>query len=190
MNFCSDCGGPVEPKYVEGDTTLRHVCKTCHQVHYTNPKILVSCYAIWQGKPLWIRRSTEPYKDKWAAPSGFVEVGETLAEAAARELYEETGGLVDPDRMALHMIGNLPGISQIYVVFRAPLVSPDFHVTAEASEVCLFSREEFPIADFAFPQVADNVQLLYDELESNQFGVYMGTLTESENSVRRIARCL
>ena len=190
MKFCSDCGAPVELKLIDTDTLPRHVCSACHTVHYSNPKILVSCYAIWEGKPLWIRRAIAPYIGKWAAPSGFVEAGETLTAAAARELYEETGAVVDPDKMALHMIGNLPGISQIYVVFRAPLEAPQFHTTAEASEVCLFSREQFPIEDFAFPEVADNVRLLYDELESNEFGVYMGTLTEGENNRRRIARCL
>jgi ADP-ribose pyrophosphatase YjhB (NUDIX family) len=190
MNFCSDCGARVELKRIDAETTPRHVCTACHKIHYSNPKILVSCYAIWERRPLWIRRSTAPYLGKWSAPSGFVEAGETLTDAAARELYEETGAVVDPGQMQLHMIGNLPGISQIYVVFRAPLARPDFHTTAEASEVRLFSREEFPIAEFAFPEVAANVHLLYDELESDQFGVHMGTLTASGNRVRCIARCL
>jgi ADP-ribose pyrophosphatase YjhB (NUDIX family) len=190
MKFCSDCGGPIELKLTAGDPAPRHVCGQCHTIHYSNPKILVSCYAIWEGKPLWIRRAIAPYKGKWSAPSGFVEEGETLTEAAARELYEETGAIVETNHMELHMIGNLPGISQVYVVFRAPLAAPEFHTTEEASEVRLFSREEFPIADFAFPEVADNVHLLYDELENNQFGVYMGTLSDGENKIRRIANCL
>lgn len=40
---------------------------------------------------LLIKRKASPYKDSWAIPGGFIHVGETLEEAALRELKEETG---------------------------------------------------------------------------------------------------
>lgn len=42
-------------------------------------------------KALLIRRGLEPYKDCWALPGGFVDINESLEQAAARELQEEVG---------------------------------------------------------------------------------------------------
>ena len=43
------------------------------------------------GRVLLVLRGTEPEKGRWSVPGGSVEPGETLAEAAAREAFEETG---------------------------------------------------------------------------------------------------
>jgi len=62
---------------------------------YERPALTVDVviYTI-QGnelKVLLIQRNTEPFKDMWAIPGGFVLKGENLEEAATRELAEETG---------------------------------------------------------------------------------------------------
>lgn len=43
------------------------------------------------GRLLLIKRARQPFKGKFALPGGFVEIGETVAAAALRELKEETG---------------------------------------------------------------------------------------------------
>lgn len=62
---------------------------------YPRPALTVDCVVFGLDaedlKVLLIRRNQPPFKDRWALPGGFVEMGETLEAAALRELEEETG---------------------------------------------------------------------------------------------------
>ncbi|MDD5617170.1 MAG: NUDIX hydrolase [Candidatus Methanoperedens sp.] len=55
------------------------------------PLLTVDTVIIYQGKIVLIRRKNPPFQDHFALPGGFVEVGETVEEAAVREAKEETG---------------------------------------------------------------------------------------------------
>ncbi|MFB6840258.1 NUDIX domain-containing protein [Streptomyces sp. NPDC056361] len=52
--------------------------------------------ATEDGRVLLIERGWDPFKGRWALPGGHVDAGETSRQAAARELAEEAGVLVDP----------------------------------------------------------------------------------------------
>lgn len=91
MNFkyCPFCKSDMTVKNIEGRD--RNICLSCGYIHYVNPLPSVGIIAVKDGKCLLIKRGKEPGKGHWAPPSGFVEIGETLEDAAARELLEETG---------------------------------------------------------------------------------------------------
>ena len=59
---------------------------------FQRPSITVDICVVHKGKVLLIQRKKEPFKDYWAFPGGFVEIGknEIIIEAAVRELREET----------------------------------------------------------------------------------------------------
>jgi 8-oxo-dGTP diphosphatase len=57
---------------------------------YQNPKPTVDAAIVDSGKIVLIKRVNPPFKDCWALPGGFVDVGETVEAACVREAKEET----------------------------------------------------------------------------------------------------
>jgi ADP-ribose pyrophosphatase YjhB (NUDIX family) len=154
MNFCTNCGQPLERKWVAADARERAVCVACHTVHYENPKVIVGCFAYWGDKVVLCRRAIDPAKDKWDQPTGFLEAGETLEEAASREVLEETGLEVPASSMALYLVASIPHMNQVFVVFRAELsAEPEFKAGPDVLEARLFSEEDLPLEDLAFREM-------------------------------------
>ena len=60
------------------------------------PLVGVGAVIVEEGRVLLVQRGTEPAKGKWSIPGGLIDVGESLREAVAREVREETGLLVEP----------------------------------------------------------------------------------------------
>ncbi|MEL6504303.1 MAG: NUDIX hydrolase [Pseudomonadota bacterium] len=66
------------------------------QRHYPEAPLVGVCTAIWRGdRMVLVQRGREPNMGQWAMPGGLVDVGEPLAQAAQREVLEETALAVD-----------------------------------------------------------------------------------------------
>jgi 8-oxo-dGTP diphosphatase len=88
--FCAFCGGRLRSAVIEDKE--RRICSTCNHVCYENPLPVVSIVVQnGRGDVLLVKRAQEPSKGMWCFPIGFAECGETIQEAAIRELKEESG---------------------------------------------------------------------------------------------------
>ena len=68
----------------------------------TRPFLAVSAAIIRDGKVLVVRRARKPALNLYTMPGGVVEAGETLFEAVAREVREETALEIEPVALAGH----------------------------------------------------------------------------------------
>jgi 8-oxo-dGTP diphosphatase len=121
------------------------------------PKLMVDVVIPSEKGVVLVRRGSEPYEGQWALPGGFVEVGETVREAAVREAAEETGLAVevsrlvgvysDPDRD--------PRGHNVSVVFLVRVLSGQMKAASDAAEVDVLDPAGVELA-FDHRRIIDN----------------------------------
>lgn len=151
MKFCSACGQPVALMVPEGDHLPRYVCTACGTIHYQNPRIIAGCVIETEGKILLCKRAIEPRLGYWTIPAGFMENGESVQQAAAREAIEEA--LAQVEIGSLLAIVNVLHAQQVHIMFRARLTNPTFGVGPESLESALYDESEIPWSQIAFLSV-------------------------------------
>ena len=95
-----------------------------------------------------LRRAIPPGFGAWAQPGGFLEADETVIQGAVRETLEETGLVVEPDRIV--GIYSRPQAAIVVIAYQATIVGGAMTVTRESLEVRPFSAEAIPWAGLAF----------------------------------------
>ena len=151
MKFCPDCGHKVIVKVPDGDHLPRHVCSACGTIHYHNPRIIAGCVIETEGKILLCKRAIEPRRGYWTIPAGFMENGESVQRAAARESVEEA--LAHVQVGSLLAIVNVLHANQVHIMFRARLEDGRFGVGPESLETELYEEREIPWPEIAFRSV-------------------------------------
>jgi len=143
VSYCPRCRRPAEVVYPRSLT-----CAHCGYGAYYNPKpVAAAIPRDDDGRIVLLRRGFDPGAGLWTFPGGFVDLGESVEEAALRETREE-----------LEMDIQLDGLVGVYsradervvlVVFQARALSPP-STTEEATEVNAFASGELPWDELAF----------------------------------------
>jgi ADP-ribose pyrophosphatase YjhB (NUDIX family) len=175
MPYCQQCGNLLTTQIPPGDDQERLCCPNCHFVSYQNPAVLVGVFLYHKNKTLWIKRGTNPNQGKWTFPAGFLEPGESIQEAAVRELYEETTIRRKPEEMVPFGMLSLIPMHQIYLSFRCRCESmTDAAITQEAEDWGWFSEEEAPWDQLAYPESEKQARKTYQWLREGNFPMLVG----------------
>ena len=145
----------TEPSFqqgrLEGDHLDRMICDTCGFVAYENPKIVVGSVVSSGDKLLLCKRAIRPRMGYWTLPAGYLELHETPIDGAKREAQEEA--LAEIKIIDLLAVYAIPRISQVQLIYRAELASPNIGAGPESQEVGLYDWQDIPWKDIAFPSV-------------------------------------
>jgi ADP-ribose pyrophosphatase YjhB (NUDIX family) len=171
IKFCRACGSAVLYRLPDdGDTKERAVCTVCHLVHYENPLNVVGTVPHLGNRVLLCKRNIEPRKGKWTLPAGFMELGESTADGAARETLEETGAQFNMGELLTVM--SVPRVGQVHLYYLAQLTSDQFNPGFETQEARLFLESEIPWDELAFRTVQETLRHYFEDRQSGQFQVH------------------
>ncbi|MDQ6806063.1 MAG: NUDIX domain-containing protein [Actinomycetota bacterium] len=141
--FCPRCGQGADVSFPRSIA-----CSHCGYAAYFNPKPVAAAIPVDdEDRVILLRRGFEPGRGRWTFPGGFVDLGESVEEAAHRETDEELGIPIE--------LGRLVGVYSrsddrvVLIVFLARALGEP-HTTPEATEVRLFAQSALPWDELAF----------------------------------------
>lgn len=181
MNYCSDCGAPVALRIPDGDTLPRHCCGACGAIHYRNPRIVTGTIVEHDGRLLLCRRAIEPCHGLWTLPAGYMENGETVEQAAARETLEEA--CAEVEIIAPYTLFSLPQISQVYLFYRARLTRDHHAPGLESLETALVEPARIPWSRIAFPVVEKTLRHYLADRPEGRFELRSETVLRTPRRV-------
>lgn len=172
IRHCRACGFAVVYRLPDdGDTRERAICSHCHTIHYENPLNVVGTLPVLGDKVLLCLRNIEPRHGKWTLPAGFMELGETTAEGAARETREEAGAQFE--LQDLFSVMSVPRVGQVHLYYRARLTSEVFTPGHETQQARLFAEHEIPWEELAFRTVRETLIRYFEDRRRGAFGTHV-----------------
>ncbi|GLT88314.1 hypothetical protein SLE2022_063460 [Rubroshorea leprosula] len=174
IKFCQWCGGTTKHDIPDGEEKIRAICTLCGKIAYQNPKMVVGCLIQNDRKVLLCKRNIEPSFGLWTLPAGYLEIGESAAEGAIRETWEEAGAEVEVLSPFAQL--DIPLIGQSYMIFLAKLKKPEFSPGPESSECRLFELDDIPFDSLAFSSILVTLKLYIEDLESGKIKYHYGII--------------
>jgi ADP-ribose pyrophosphatase YjhB (NUDIX family) len=143
VRFCPRCGKSAEVEFPQ-----RITCRHCGYAAYYNPKPVAAAIPVDDdGRVILLRRGFEPGQGLWTFPGGFVDLGESVEEAARREVDEELGMAIEVERLV--GVYSRADDRVVLIVYRARALGPPY-TTPEAVEVRAFGVDQVPWNELAF----------------------------------------
>lgn len=149
FRYCPLCATALIEKEVAH--VRRSVCPACNFIPFLSPKVVVVVVVRQRDKLLLGKRNIEPGKGLWNFCGGYVELGETVEEAAIREVKEEAN--LDVELESLVGIYSEGAGSHVVIAYQASIHSRQVRSIAaqqeEVSELAFFPWQALP--PLAFP---------------------------------------
>ena len=101
---------------------------------------MVGTVPVWENRVLLCRRAIEPRYNTWTLPAGFMELGESTAQGAARETLEESGARIELGE--IYTIIDVPQIEQVHVFYLAQALGPELDPGPESLEARYYDEAE------------------------------------------------
>ena len=162
INFCQRCGHRLGRKEVADK--VRPWCPSCGYVVFLDPEGAAVVLVSNDGNLVLVRRGIEPAMGRWSFPSGYVDRGEIVEDAAVREVKEETG--LDVDLDAFVGLYSRQDSLVVLAVYSAHVVGGSLEAGTEVQEVRLFSLDELPPLPFPHDhQILQDWQALSSDLD-------------------------
>lgn len=147
-HYCPLCGGELTNRAFDGKD--RRYCARCGFVYWERPLPAAAAIIVEPSDPdriVLVKRRYAPQIGKWTLPGGGMEFGESVEEAATREVYEETGLSVEVTRL----IGtwSTPNRETLITFYLAYPRGGRLKAGTDAEEVFWFSRDSLPPLAFS-----------------------------------------
>ena len=174
IKHCRVCGTEVAYRMPADDNRERAVCPACGEIHYENPLNVVGTVPVWQEQVLLCRRNIEPRYGLWTLPAGFMELGETTSEGAARETVEEAGAKIEMGELFTML--DVVRVGQVHLFYRARMLDTTLDPGPETIEARLFREDEVPWDELAFRTVRETLQHFFADRRRGAYTLHVGTI--------------
>lgn len=154
--FCPKCGGELQRRLLKTGEPERLVCARCSFIFYLDPKVVAASVFTIDRRIVLLRRGVEPSMGKWVFPGGYVDRGESVADAAIRETKEES--CLDVRLDSILGVYSYAGSPNVIVVYTAEVIGGELAAGDESVEARIFHPEDIPWDELAFDSTRDAIR--------------------------------
>jgi 8-oxo-dGTP diphosphatase len=147
--YCPRCASELT-----GDEA-RLECPACGFVAYASSAPTASALVVDGGRVLFSRRRYEPFAGRWDLPGGFLQEGEHPLDALRRELTEETGLTVEPERFVGVWIDDYADRKTLNLYWTARILFGEPQPADDVTELRWFGPDDVPAEELAFDHIPE-----------------------------------